>query len=44
MRRWTWVLIGWIFMGWLVIFPESDLWGASGDQVEKDLNSEKEGS
>jgi septal ring factor EnvC (AmiA/AmiB activator) len=41
MRRWTWVLMGWIFMGALLLPVLPDLWGAPSGQVEKDINRKK---
>jgi len=41
MRRSKWVLIGWIFMVWVLPQGHHELWASQTDQIEKNLTQKK---
>jgi len=41
MRSWKWILIGFLFIGWMIHFGPNDLWAARTDLIEKDLTQKK---
>jgi septal ring factor EnvC (AmiA/AmiB activator) len=41
MRRWTWILMGWIFLIWILSQEPPELWASQTDQIEKNLTQKK---
>jgi septal ring factor EnvC (AmiA/AmiB activator) len=41
MRSWKWVLIGFVFIGWMIHLGPNHLWSAQTELIEKDLTQKK---